>query len=132
MTSDRDDDDDERMGEKFQITMMMMMVTGKETMKRFAETMLEKLEWGGRDEQTVLALAKKYRMTGKAEAVEKALENMQTFDEVEAAVQASDSRGGTVIDRRGDYRGCGTIDAGRTGIPLIHIVVQKDSRRERG
>jgi biopolymer transport protein ExbB/TolQ len=89
--------------------MMVMVVAGQETMKRFAEPVLEKLDWGGRDEPTVLALAKKYRMTGKAEAVEKALENTQTFDEVEAAVQASDSRAGTVTDRRGDYRGCGTM-----------------------
>jgi hypothetical protein len=78
-------------------------------MKRYAEPMLEKLDWKGRDEPTVLALAKKYRMTGKAEAVEKALKKIQTFDDVEAAVRASDSRAGTVVDHRGDYRGCGTM-----------------------
>jgi hypothetical protein len=81
---------------------MMTMMAGQETMKRFAEPMLRDLDWGGRNEATLEKLAKKFRLTGSKEDVEKALENMNSFDEVEAAVRDSDSRAGTVVNRQGE------------------------------
>jgi hypothetical protein len=70
--------------------------------------MVNDLEWGGRDEETVTKLARRYWWTGKAEGVEAALNTLQSFDQVEAAVRESglSSAGGRRMYKVG-WMSCG-------------------------